>query len=85
MTWVLVIHIVMVTTCQEGFSFCPPAKPPVLRQHTYSSAQACQVALAHFRERFPAQREIARTPHMVFTQQATVQCLLQSKSEGDKP
>ena len=34
MTWLLIIKVVIISTCSEGFQFCPPARP-------LSSASRC--------------------------------------------
>ena len=79
MSWILLIQIVMVTTCTEGYRFCPPAQPPVTRQQTFASEKACQFALAQFRQRFPERREMVRSDHMVMEQQTTLRCVPQPR------
>ena len=35
MTWLLLIKVVIISTCSEGFQFCPPARPPVVSQQVF--------------------------------------------------
>jgi hypothetical protein len=77
MTWILLIQILTVTTCQEGFTFCPPAKPPVSSQQVFASEKACQLGLGQFRQRFPERREVLRSEHMVMEQHTTLRCVPQ--------
>ena len=79
MTWILLIQILTVTTCTEGFTFCPPAGRPVTSQQLFSSEMACLMGLAQFRQRFPARREISRSAHIVMEQQTTLRCVEQPK------
>jgi hypothetical protein len=76
------MQIVMVTTCQEGFKFCPPAKPPVSSQQSFAREKACQFGLAQFRRRFPERREVLRSEHRSMEQQTTLRCVPPSKGEG---
>ena len=39
MTWLLLITVVIISTCSEGFQFCPPARPPVISQQVFADAR----------------------------------------------
>jgi hypothetical protein len=79
MTWLLLIQVVIISTCSEGFRFCPPARPPVESRQVFKTEEACQKRAQHYRSYFPAEREITRSAHLSMKQQTTVQCLPQVK------
>ena len=79
MTWLLLIQVVIISTCSEGFRFCPPMKPPVETRQVFKTQEACEARLQHYRRYFPAERELTRTAHLTMRQQTTVQCVPQTK------
>jgi hypothetical protein len=80
MTWLLLIQVVIISTCSEGFRFCPPARPPVVSQHVFTTQEACQERARHYRRYFPERRELLRSEHMTMEQVTTVQCTPKAKS-----
>jgi hypothetical protein len=79
MTWLLLIQVVIISTCSEGFRFCPPARPPVESRQVFQTEAACQARAQQYRRHFPAERELTRSAHLRMQQQTTVQCLPQGK------
>ena len=80
MTWLLLIQVVIISTCSEGFQFCPPARPPVVSQQVFKTQEACEARAQHYRRSFPERRELLRSEHMMMEQVTTVQCTPQAKS-----
>jgi hypothetical protein len=80
MTWLLLIQVVIISTCSEGFRFCPPAKPPVVSQQVMKTEEACRARAQHYRRYVPERRELVRSQHMTMEQVTTVQCIPQAKS-----
>ena len=80
MTWLLIIKVVIISTCSEGFQFCPPARPPVISQQVLKTEEACETRAKQYRRHFLARREIMRSAHMTMEQVTTVQCTPQAKS-----
>jgi hypothetical protein len=80
MTWLLLITVVIISTCSEGFRFCPPARPPVVHQQVFQTQEACEARAQHYRRAFPERREMLRSEHLTMEQVTTVQCTLQAKS-----
>ena len=80
MTWLLLIHVVIISTCTEGFQFCPPARPPVVNEMAFTSQEACEARAKEYRRHFQARRELVRSEHMTMEQVTTVKCTPQSKS-----
>ena len=56
MTWLLLITVVIISTCSEGFQFCPPARPPVISQHVFKTQEACEERARQYRRHFLARR-----------------------------
>ena len=80
MSWLLLIKVVIITTCSEGFQFCPPARPPVISQHVFKTQEACESRAQQYRRHFLGRRELLRSAHMTMEQVTTVQCAPQAKS-----
>ena len=80
MTWLLLIQVAILSTCREGFRFCPPAKPPVVHQQVLKTEEGCRARAQQVRRYFPARRELMRSEHMTMEHVTTVQCLPQAKS-----
>jgi hypothetical protein len=79
MTWLLLIQVVIISTCSEGFRFCPPAKPPVVSQQVMKTEEACRARAQQYRRYVPERRALVRSEHLTMEQVTTVQCVPQGK------
>jgi hypothetical protein len=79
MTWLLLIQIVTVSTCAEGYRHCPPQHPPVERRQTFTSAAQCEAHARAYRRTLPARRVVLQKADLTMEQQTTVQCVAQAK------
>ena len=75
MTWLLLIQVVRISTCREGFRCCPPARPPVESRQVLQTEAACQARAQQYRRSVPAERALTRRAHLRMPQQTTVQVL----------
>ena len=82
MTWLLLIQVVIVTTCREGYRFCPPPKPPVESRQVLATQDACEARAQHYRRHFPARRTLVQSEHLTMEQQTTITCTPQAKPAG---
>jgi len=80
MTWLLLIQVVILSTCREGFRFCPPPRPPVVHQQVLQTQAACEARAQQYRRYFLARRELVRSEHLTMEQVTTVQCTPKAKS-----
>jgi hypothetical protein len=80
MTWLLLIKIMVISTCSEGYRFCPPAKPPVEQKQMFTSEAVCQASAERVRRYFPERRTLMRGKYVTMEQVTTVQCSPQAKS-----
>ena len=84
MTWLLLIQVVIVTTCADGFRFCPPPKPPVESRQVLATQDACEARAQHYRRHFPARRTLVQSAHVTMEQQTTISCTPQGTLEGGR-
>jgi hypothetical protein len=82
MTWVLLIQILTVSTCQVGARFCPPAHPPVEQRQPFATEAQCEARAEAYRQVLPVRRTLVHRVELTMEQQTTVRCVAQVKREG---
>ena len=78
MTWVLLIQVLVVSTCADGFPFCPPPRPPVVTEQVVETQAACEARAQQMRRALAPRRVLVQSAHMTMAQLTTVQCVPRS-------
>jgi hypothetical protein len=81
MTWILLIQILTVSTCQVGARVCPPAHPPVEQRQPFATEAQCEAWAAAYRQVLPVRRTLVQRVELTMEQQTTVRCVAQATRE----